>query len=69
MNNVFKGKIEVYDALFKKEIILLNANISVSYCDKMERYIVFFRLSPKEYEHKVWDDLDAVEIKTDCNTN
>ncbi|GAA4278571.1 hypothetical protein GCM10022259_32960 [Aquimarina mytili] len=65
--NSYKGKIRVYDAFFKKEEINLNSKVSISYCKKIDKHLVFFRLSPKEFEHAIWKDLDDVRIKFDCN--
>ncbi len=64
----FKGVIEVYDAFFKKENIFLNSKVSISYCNTIGKHIVFFRLSPKEFDHFVWKNLDRVNIKFNCNT-
>ncbi len=66
-NTSFLGSIEMYDAFFKKENILLNATVSVSYCNKIGKHIVFFRLSPKDFRHAIWKKLNDVAIKFDCN--
>lgn len=66
LNSMFEGKIEVYDAFFKREKIVLNAKINSSYCSVLKRYIVYFRLSPKEFHEPIWEDLQAVKIKYDC---
>jgi len=66
-NTFFEGKIEVYDAFFKKDMITLNTKIATNYCNKIEKYIVYFRLSPKEFKEPIWDDLQAVKIKHNCS--
>ncbi len=63
----FKGQIEVYDAFFKKNKILLNAKVSSSYCNNLEKYIVYFELSPKEFDAPIWYDLDKVMVKHNCD--
>ncbi len=50
-------------------MIILNTKISISYCDKMKKYFVYFRLSPKTYGDPVWDELYNVSVKFDCNIN
>ncbi len=67
-DNSFKGTISVYDAFFRKEKILLHSKVSMSYCKKIKKHFVFFRLSPKEFEHSMWKDLENVSIKFDCTT-
>ncbi|GAA0719068.1 hypothetical protein GCM10009430_17720 [Aquimarina litoralis] len=66
LNSMFEGKIEVYDAFFKREKIILNAKINSSYCNVLKKYIVYFRLSPKEFHEPIWENLQTVKIKYDC---
>lgn len=63
----FEGIIKVYEAFFMKEIITLNTKISTSYCDKLEKHFVYFRLSPKNFQDPVWDELHKVNVKFDCD--
>ncbi len=63
----FEGFIEVYDAFFKKEIIILNTKISMSYCGNLGKHFVYFRLSPKKFQDPIWDELHKVNVKFDCD--
>lgn len=64
----FEGVIEVYDAFFKKENIRLHTKVATSYCDEIKKHIVYFRLSPKDFNAPIWNDLNKVEMKIECNT-
>ncbi|WP_160114512.1 hypothetical protein [Aquimarina sp. AU474] len=63
----FEGIIEVYEAFFKKEMIILNTKISISYCNKQGKHFVYFRLSPKKFQDPIWDELHKVKVKFDCD--
>ncbi len=67
LNKHFTGVIKVYDAFFKKENIVLNSKVSMSYCNKTGKHMVFFRLSPKDFKHPIWKKLNDVDIRFDCN--
>ncbi|WP_405207038.1 hypothetical protein [Aquimarina sp. LLG6339-5] len=63
----FDGIIEVYDVFFKNEYIKLHTKISLSYCNHLKKYIVYFRVSPKSFDESIWRELNQVDIKLDCN--
>ncbi|MFD0861435.1 hypothetical protein ACFQ1M_04400 [Sungkyunkwania multivorans] len=65
-NNVFEGSIELYDEFFKKEVIVLNVKIKNEYCPLMEKYLVWFYLSPQGKDHQIWKQMLEIDISTKC---
>ncbi len=68
-NAHFEGNIEVYDAFFKKEKILLNIKVSEAFCSKINKHIIYFRLSPKKFKDTLWNDLNKVDIEFNCEND
>lgn len=62
----FIGKVQVYDAFFLQDRITLNMKVRSTYCEKTNKYLVLFHVSPKEYEHEIWKSLEEVSINMDC---
>lgn len=64
----FEGKVDTYDHFATQKRIILNAKIESHFCDKTKKTVIFFKFSPKEYTHEVWETLDKVELKEGfCN--
>ena len=64
----FTGTLETYDAFTTKKMILLNVTIESYYCKKTKKHVPFFKFSPKEFNHKIWNSLKNVRLQTNiCN--
>lgn len=62
----FKGKMRVYDAFFTKDYLILNIIIKESFCHNMNKQIIRCDISPKAFDHKVWEIFDDVRLKVKC---
>ncbi|MEL7120483.1 MAG: hypothetical protein AAFO07_13615 [Bacteroidota bacterium] len=62
----FKGKIRTYDSFFTKDYIVLNLKVKQFNCGE-EKQIIRFELSPKAYDHPLWEKFKEVELKINCN--
>ncbi|EDP96765.1 hypothetical protein U8527_00480 [Kordia algicida OT-1] len=60
--NEFIGKLQIYNAFHTKDVMLLHCAVTQYYCPKKQKSIVVFRFSPKEFEHTVWNELNAVQL-------
>ncbi len=63
----YSATIEVYDAFFSRDKLILNVTATASYCSKQKKYLVLFKLSPKEIDSEVWKKFDELEINVNCN--
>ncbi len=68
-SSIFKGTIETYDAFTTKEIITLNLIIENYYCEKTNKYLPLFRISPKDFSHESWDMLEKAKLITSLCEN
>ena len=59
----FTGTVEVYDAFATKKPIVLNVTIESYYCSISKKYIPLFRFSPKNFEHKIWEQLNQIQLQ------
>lgn len=66
-NNLgYIGKVHIYDAFFTQASLTLNAQVEKSFCQKLNKHLVFFKFSPLARNHKVWENFKDVRIKADC---
>ncbi len=64
----FTGTLETYDAFTTKKMITLNVTIESYYCKKTKTYLLLFKLSPKDFNHKAWEMLNKVTLHSNvCN--
>lgn len=64
----FIGKIYVYDSFNSEAMTSLNIRVKVNYCSHEKSTTVVFQLSPKKYDHDIWNRFKEVKLKTDyCN--
>lgn len=63
----FVGKMRVYDRFFTKDYVMLNIKVKESFCPETNKQIVFCDISPKSFDHKVWEIFDDVKLIADCN--
>ena len=62
----FTGKMRVYDRFFTKDYIILNIKIKESFCDNTNKQIILCDITPKNFNHEVWNIFDDVKIKIKC---
>ncbi|TSE05027.1 MULTISPECIES: hypothetical protein [Aquimarina] len=65
--NTYQGTITLYDEFFSKKIFVLNAKIKNEYCSTKEKHLVWFYLSPQEYNHPIWNDLIGIQLTSTCD--
>ncbi len=63
----FIGKMRVFDPFFTKDYIDLNVIVKESVCQKTEKHIVSFHISPKEVDHKIWEQFKNIKVLQECN--
>tara|TARA_B100000809_G_scaffold263235_1_gene315982 strand:+ start:2265 stop:4232 length:1968 start_codon:yes stop_codon:yes gene_type:complete len=64
----FIGKASIYDTFITKKPLVLNFYIEQNLCEKNSKSILLFRISPKNYVHKVWNNLKAITVlKNSCD--
>ncbi|QTD36254.1 hypothetical protein JL193_08745 [Polaribacter batillariae] len=64
----FTGTVKTYDAFTTKKVITLHVKIKVFYCTKTNNYMPLFKMAPKAFYHKTWEDLDKITLKNNtCN--
>ncbi|MFT4697577.1 MAG: hypothetical protein ACI9SJ_000705 [Flavobacteriaceae bacterium] len=66
-NDGFKGRMRVYDKFFSKEYIILNIQIKESYCTRAKKQIISCDISPKDFNHEIWNIFDEVTLKVPCD--
>jgi hypothetical protein len=65
-NEGFNGRMNVYDAFFTNDNITLNIKVTESFCAEMNKQIILCYISPKAFDHKVWNIFDEVRLKVKC---
>ncbi len=63
----FTGKMRLYDAFFTNDYIILNIKVKEYFCHKTNMQIILCYLSPKSFEHRVWNIFDDVKINIKCD--
>lgn len=58
----FEGKVDTYDHFATNKKIILNVKIESHFCKKTKKTVLLFTFSPKNYNHKVWETLDKIEL-------
>lgn len=61
------GQVTFYEAFFKKSVITLNVSVEGKHCKNQDKYIVWFRLSPKDLKAPLWQMFEDVQLKVDCD--
>lgn len=63
----FNGEMRVYDRFFTKDYMTLNIIVRETFCPKMNKQIIFCDISPKAFDHEVWNMFDDVKLKVECD--
>jgi len=64
----FIGKATIYDTFTTKKPLILNFHIEQTFCDKNNKSIMLFKISPKNFDHNVWNNLKKIKVlKTSCD--
>ncbi len=66
-DQVYVGKILTYDAFTTKKEVSLNITVNANYCNKENKYLVLFNLSPQAPEHVIWKKMKKITIDLDCD--
>jgi CubicO group peptidase (beta-lactamase class C family) len=59
----FIGKATIYDTFITRKPLVLNFHIKQTYCDNSNKSIIVFRISPKDYNHEVWESLHKIRVR------
>lgn len=64
----FIGKATIYDTFITRKPLVLNFDIEQTFCENTGKSIIVFRLSPKEFNHTVWNSLNEIQVlKNNCD--
>lgn len=64
----FTGEIRTLDAFFSKKEMTLFVTVSSQYCSRQKKAQLVFRLSPRAFEHEIWQKLNGVNLLSpDCS--
>jgi len=62
----FIGKARIYDSFHTKEIITFYIKVTYQYCKVSNVSDIFFKLSPQEFNHNIWQRFKTVKQKDDA---
>jgi len=57
----YKGRVEWIDPFVTEEQVRLNFKATRWYCAELQRTAVFFRLSPRPFEHANWQTMQTIK--------
>jgi len=63
---VYKGKINMYDAFVTFKPITLNIKTYILVCKDKNKTAVFFEMSPQNFKHEIWKELDKIYRDFNC---
>ena len=61
--NGFYGTMTVFDGFHSGKLLILNILGEQIFDKKQKKSIITFRLSPKKYQHKIWETLNSFKLK------
>lgn len=67
--NFYRGTIKTTDRFFTKEEMTLNVTIEHHYCTEEKQSLILFRFSPRNYTHKVWNQLNELHLSENACQN
>ena len=70
LDTSYKGKVRLFNAFHTKQMMTLNALVSVSYCEDQNKTLVLFRFSPSDFDTEIWKTLLNITPRQDiCEMN
>lgn len=63
----FRGQIRVFDSFFTQDYIELHVQVREQICERINKQIISFDLSPRRFEDEVWEIFQKVEIMANCD--
>ena len=63
---VFEGTVRLFDVFFTQNHIELNVKVKGNYCAEIDKHLIVFSFSPKEFEDDVWEIFDDVQSPKNC---
>ena len=61
----YAGHIDIFDTFVTNEPMRLYVQSEQHYCEQKGKSVVYFRFSPKSYDHEIWDTLEHIHLRTD----
>ena len=58
----FTGEMTFFDGFYTGKVITVHIKGEQFFCEKQNKAILIFRLSPKKYNHSIWKTLDEFEL-------
>lgn len=66
-NEGFTGKVRTFDPFFTKEYLTLFIQVEEIVCKISNQQIVTIDISPKSFDHSLWNDFDSIKVINGCN--
>lgn len=67
LTSFFEGKVDTFDHFATNKRFVLNVKIESRFCETTQKTVILFKFSPKDFEHKVWENLNDIElVKNHC---
>lgn len=61
----YTGEMRYFDGFHTGKVITTRIKAEQFHCAKTDKTIVLFRMSPQQFDHEVWDGLNAITHRTD----
>ncbi|MDP5093433.1 MAG: hypothetical protein NWQ17_08975 [Polaribacter sp.] len=63
----FIGKMTFFDGFYTGKVIDVNLLIEQYFCKKQQETILIYRVSNKNFNEKVWQELNEITLNNNCN--
>ena len=64
-DSTFLGQVTIFDAFFTEKTITLYLKINEDYCKTKKKHLVYFRFSPHNYSHQLWNTMQGINVPCD----
>lgn len=61
----YVGKMSLFDRFTTNKVIILHMIVKTFYCKENDTSNIVFQISPKPFEHKIWEELKSVKLRDD----
>lgn len=58
----YSGEVKVHDSFFTRDLMTLHVKVENHFCEESKKSMILFKFSPKNYDHKIWSELDEIKI-------